>query len=73
MTCSLPTETPLPPVPDTALELLLDGALSAYGVVPRPEWRAEALVQLRTIANAATLVRSLDLGDAEEPAPVYRP
>lgn len=69
----MPTETPLPPVEDKALEQLIDGALSAHGVEPRPEWRAEALVHLRTIANAATLVRSLDLGDAEEPAPVYRP
>ncbi|MFS8038574.1 AtzG-like protein [Xanthobacter sp. AM11] len=66
-------ETALPSVPDAALEALLDGALAAHGIAPEPAWRAEALVNLRTIADAATLVRSLDLGDAAEPAPVYHP
>ncbi|MFG1378949.1 hypothetical protein [Xanthobacter autotrophicus] len=66
-------EIQLPRVEDTALEHLLDGALGAHAIVPRPQWRAEALSYLRSIADAATLVRSLDLGDAEEPAPVYRP
>ena len=66
-------EVTLPRVEDAALEQLLDGALSAGGIAPLPEWRAEALTYLRAIADAAVLVRSLDLGDAEEPAPVYRP
>ena len=67
------SETTLPRVEDTALAQLLDGALSAHCITARPEWRTEALSYLRSIADAATLVRSLDLGDAEEPAPVYRP
>lgn len=67
------SETTLPRVEDTALAQLLDGALSAHGITARPEWRTEALSYLRSIADAATLVRFLDLGDAEEPAPVYRP
>ncbi|MFG1371045.1 AtzG-like protein [Xanthobacter oligotrophicus] len=66
-------EIEVPRVEDAALEQLLDGALSAHAVAPCPEWRTEALSYLRAIADAATLVRSLDLGDAEEPAPVYRP
>ncbi|QRG05061.1 DUF4089 domain-containing protein [Xanthobacter dioxanivorans] len=69
----MPTEIQLPKVGDAALEKLLDGALEAHAIAPQPEWRAEALNNLRTVADAATLVRSLDLGDAEEPAPVYRP
>lgn len=67
------SETTLPKVEGAALVQLLDGALSAHGITARPEWRTEALAYLRSIADAATLVRSLDLGDAEEPAPVYRP
>lgn len=67
------SETTLPKVEDAALAQLLDGALSAHGITARPEWRTEALAYLRSIADAATLVRSLDLGDAEELAPVYRP
>lgn len=67
------SETILPKVEDPALAQLLDGALSAHGVAALPEWRTEALAYLRSIADAATLVRSVDLGDAEEPAPVYRP
>lgn len=66
-------EVPLPRVEDAALEQLLDGALSAHAIVAPPEWRAEALAYLRGIADASTLVRSLDLGDAEEPAPVFHP
>lgn len=66
-------EVTVPRVEDAALEKLLDGALAAGGITPLPEWRAEALSYLRAIADAAVLVRSLDLGDAEEPAPVYRP
>lgn len=69
----MPKELPLPRVDDAALAHLLDGALAAHGVAALPEWRAEALSYLRSIADAATLVRALDLGDAEEPAPVYRP
>ncbi|MEP9353722.1 AtzG-like protein [Xanthobacter sp. KR7-65] len=66
-------ETPLPKIEDAALAQLLDGALAAHAVTARPEWRAEALSYLRSIADAATLVRSLDLGDAEDPAPVFHP
>lgn len=69
----MPTEVPLPRVDAAALEKLVDGALAAHGIAPQPEWRAEALAYLRSIADAATLVRSLDLGDAEEPAPVFHP
>ncbi len=63
----------LPKVEDAALEKLLDGALAADAVTVEPQWRSEALKNLRAIADVATLVRSLDLGDFEEPAAVFRP
>ncbi|OYW33337.1 MAG: hypothetical protein B7Z41_05645 [Rhizobiales bacterium 12-66-7] len=70
---SKPIERPVPPVPDAALELMLDGAIAGFALKVEPDWRAEALVNLRTIADAAQLVRGIDLGDEFDPAPVYRP
>lgn len=58
---------------DEALVQMLDGTLAAYGITPEPDWRTEALANLRAVADAAHLVMSLDLGDEAEPAPVYRP
>lgn len=66
-------EMPFPKVPDEALAQMLDGALAAGGIVAEPAWREGALMHLRAIADAAHLVRSLDLGYEAEPAPVYRP
>ncbi|MFG1358443.1 AtzG-like protein [Xanthobacter pseudotagetidis] len=73
MTIDLSEDMPLPKAADAALAQMLDGALAAHGIAPEPQWRAEALMHLRAIADAAHLVYSLDLGDAAEPAPVYRP
>ncbi|MFG1465193.1 AtzG-like protein [Xanthobacter sp. DSM 24535] len=70
---SKPIERPVPAVSDGALELMLDGAIEAFALKVEPQWRAEALVNLRMIADAANLVRGLDLGDEFDPAPVYRP
>lgn len=69
----LSDEMPFPKAPDDALARMLDGTLAAHGITPEPQWRAEALANLRAIADAAHLVMSLDLGDEAEPAPVYRP
>ncbi|MFG1425838.1 AtzG-like protein [Roseixanthobacter glucoisosaccharinicivorans] len=70
---SHPVERTIPAVSDGALELMLDGAIEAFALKIEADWRAEALVNLRMIADAANLVRGLDLGDEFDPAPVYRP
>lgn len=71
MTAPRPLSTA--PTSDAALDLLLDGAVAAYSIPLRPDWRAAALQNLRTIADAADLVRGAALDDHQEPAAVYRP
>ena len=66
-----PTD-PIPRAGDDALAALLSGSVAAFGVPLEDAWRIEALSYLRSIADAAHLVLSLDLGDECDPAAVFR-
>lgn len=66
-------EMPFPKAHEEDLARMLDATLAVHGIRPEAAWRADALMHLRAIADAAHLVMSLDLGDEAESAPVYRP
>lgn len=63
---------PVPKADDDALAALLAGSVAAFGVPLEDAWRIEALSYLRSIADAAHLVLSRDLGDECDPAAVFR-
>ncbi len=52
---------------------LADAAAPLLDLALTPESRAQVVVHLTIAAEQAALLLSADLGDEDEPAPVYRP
>jgi hypothetical protein len=52
---------------------LVDAATPLLGVAPTPESRAQIVLHLTIAAEQAELLLSAEIGDEDEPAPVYRP
>lgn len=64
---------PRPAPTDTDCEALLDAAADLLGLEIRPAWRAVALANLKTTAEAARFVESFPLEDELEPSPIFIP
>jgi hypothetical protein len=52
---------------------LVDAMAPLLGLVLTPESRAQTIVHLKIATEQAEKLRSVSLGDEEEPAPVYAP
>ncbi len=52
---------------------LVDAAAPLLGIALTSEWRAQAVIHLTIAAEQAELLLSAEIGDDDEPAPVYRP
>ena len=54
-------------------EALIDAMTPLLGLTLTPESRAQTILHLRIAAQQAELLLSAQLGDREEPAPVFTP
>ena len=61
------TEEPFDP------EALVDAMAPLIKLALTPESRAEVVLHLKIAAEQAELLMSAEIGDAVEPAPVFRP
>ena len=59
------------PLTDADRAAVLDATAKLYGLVVAPEWRAEVLLHMKVIGEAAQLVGAFPLDDQSEQAPVF--
>ncbi len=54
-------------------EALVDATAPLLGIAMTPESRTQTVLHLRIAAEQAALLLSADIGDGDEPAPVFTP
>ena len=54
-------------------EALVEAMAPLLGIELTPESRAQTILHLRIAVDQADLLMSAEIGDEDEPAPVYRP
>jgi len=59
------------PLTDADRAAVLDATARQQGLAVAPEWRAEILLHMKVIGEAAQLVAAFPLDDQSEPAPVF--
>ncbi|HEY1723354.1 MAG TPA: DUF4089 domain-containing protein [Magnetospirillaceae bacterium] len=52
---------------------LLDASMTALGIPLAQEWRADVLMHMNLLREAALLLEGFALDDAIEPAPIFIP
>ena len=62
-----------PPTPDDARAALLDATTALLGLAPEIERRAQVLMHMSVIGQAAQFVLAFPLDDTIEPAPIFAP